>query len=68
MASALKEPVSKQSLEGRYWPEGAHTMIGLKRLNNLQFCVEDIIKNHVEGDLIETGVWRGARTECHVRG
>ncbi|MFH1753477.1 MAG: TylF/MycF/NovP-related O-methyltransferase, partial [Candidatus Omnitrophota bacterium] len=23
----------------------AHTMIGLKRLENIQFCVEDVIKN-----------------------
>jgi len=44
---------------GQDWPVIAHTMIGLKRLNNLQFCVEDVLKNHVPGDLIETGVWRG---------
>src|SRR5947209_863300 len=29
------------------------------RLSNLQFCVEDVLKNGVPGDLIETGVWRG---------
>ena len=34
-------------------------MIGLKRLDNLQFCVETIIQEGIEGDLIETGVWRG---------
>jgi hypothetical protein len=34
-------------------------MIGLERLNNIQYCVENVIKNQVEGDLIETGVWRG---------
>jgi hypothetical protein len=47
---------------GGDWPASAHTMIGLKRLDNLQFCVEDVIKNNVEGDLIETGVWRGGAT------
>jgi hypothetical protein len=47
---------------GRDWPSIAHTMIGLKRLNNLQFCVEEVIKNNVLGDLIETGVWRGGAT------
>jgi hypothetical protein len=34
-------------------------MIGLKRLDNLQFCVESVIREGIEGDLIETGVWRG---------
>jgi O-methyltransferase len=45
--------------EGLDWPPLAHTMVGLKRLDNLQFCIEDVIKNNVPGDLIETGVWRG---------
>jgi O-methyltransferase len=45
--------------EGRIWPFQAHTMIGLKRMNNLQHCVETILKEKVPGDLIETGVWRG---------
>lgn len=44
---------------GRDWPAIAHTMIGLKRLNNLQECVERVLANAVAGDLIETGVWRG---------
>ena len=34
-------------------------MIGLKRLDNLQFCIETVIREGVKGDLIETGVWRG---------
>src|SRR5882672_4987630 len=42
--------------EGRDWPVLAHTMIGLKRLDNIQFCVEDAIANKIPGDLIETGV------------
>ncbi|MGA2660264.1 MAG: TylF/MycF family methyltransferase [Verrucomicrobiota bacterium] len=45
--------------EGGAWPRMAHTMIGFKRLSNLQFCVEDVIERRVPGDLIETGVWRG---------
>ena len=47
---------------GLDWPSFAHTMIGLNRLNNLQFCVEDVLKNNIPGDLIETGVWRGGAT------
>ncbi len=44
---------------GRDWPAVAHTMIGLKRLDNLQECVERVIADSIPGDLIETGVWRG---------
>lgn len=45
--------------EGRDWPAQADTMIGLKRLDNLQYCVTEVIRRNVPGDLIETGVWRG---------
>lgn len=38
------------------------TMIGDKRLNNIQFCVENVLKNNIAGDLIETGVWEGGAT------
>jgi len=34
-------------------------MIGLKRLDNLQTCIEIVCNDDIEGDLIETGVWRG---------
>jgi hypothetical protein len=44
---------------GEDWPLSAHTMIGMKRLDNLQFCVETAIAESIPGDLIETGVWRG---------
>lgn len=52
----------KRRVEGRDLPSTAHTMIGLKRLDNLQFCVEDVLANNIPGDLIETGVWRGGAT------
>ncbi len=44
---------------GKDWPAEADTMIGLKRLDNLQYCVTEVIRKKVPGDLIETGVWRG---------
>ena len=44
---------------GRDAPENAHTLIGLRRLNNLQSCIEQVLANNIPGDLIETGVWRG---------
>jgi O-methyltransferase len=45
--------------EGRDWPQEAETMIGLRRLDNLQACCEDVLEHGVSGDFIETGVWRG---------
>lgn len=44
---------------GRDWPLNAHTMIGLQRLDNIQFCIETVIADNIHGDLIETGAWRG---------
>ncbi|MGA9779976.1 MAG: TylF/MycF family methyltransferase [Limisphaerales bacterium] len=49
----------EQRAEGRDLPLLAQTMAGLKRLDNLQFCVETVLADNVPGDLIETGVWRG---------
>ncbi len=51
------DPLARQ--EGLDWPVEAETMIGLKRLNNLEACITDVIRRGVPGDLIETGVWRG---------
>jgi O-methyltransferase len=45
--------------EGEDWPADAETMIGLRRLDNVQHCVTDVLRRGVPGDLIETGVWRG---------
>lgn len=50
---------AKVRAEGRDWPRFAQTMVGLKRLDNVQWCVEQVIADGVRGDLIETGVWRG---------
>jgi cephalosporin hydroxylase len=47
---------------GRGWPASAHTMLGVKQLDNLQLCVEDVLAKGVPGDLVETGVWRGGAT------
>jgi O-methyltransferase len=44
---------------GRDWPTQAETMVGVKRLDNLQMCVTEVLRQSVPGDLIETGVWRG---------
>ena len=46
-------------LNGQDCPSFAHTMIGLKRLDFLQECMEDVVKQDVKGDFMECGVWRG---------
>lgn len=58
-----RHPMDPQKrAEGRDWPATAHTMAGLKRLDNTRHCVERVLQDGVPGDLIETGVWRGGMT------
>src|SRR5207302_1328906 len=45
--------------EGRDWPLHGLTMSGLRRLDDLQACVEAVVRDGVAGDLIEVGSWRG---------
>lgn len=49
----------KHRENGLGWPINGYSMIGTKRLNNIQFCIESVVANNIEGDFIETGVWRG---------
>lgn len=37
----------------------AETMIGHKRLDNIQYVADQIFADKIPGDFIETGVWRG---------
>jgi O-methyltransferase len=46
-------------INGRDWPPIAYTMIGMKRLENLQQCATEILRNNIPGDFIEAGTWRG---------
>jgi O-methyltransferase len=55
-----KKPYDHSSREvGRDWPARAESMIGLRRMDNIQHCVQSVLSDDVPGDLIETGVWRG---------
>lgn len=47
---------------GLDWPAQAETMVGLRRLENVQACIRQILCEDVPGDLIECGVWRGGVT------
>jgi O-methyltransferase len=51
------DPTSREV--GRDWPARAESMIGLRRMDNIQHCVQAVLRDDVPGDLIETGVWRG---------
>jgi len=52
------DPLERE--EGRIiGPTHAHTFVGMRRLDNLQSCIEIVLRDDVPGDLIETGVWRG---------
>jgi O-methyltransferase len=51
------DPVAREL--GKDWPSIGYSMVGLKRLDNLQFCVESVLRERVPGDLLEAGVWRG---------
>ena len=55
-------PDSSYRAEGRDWQSSAETMIGLKRLDNLEFCIRSVIDENIPGDLIEAGAWRGGST------
>jgi Macrocin-O-methyltransferase (TylF) len=59
------DPVLAQGfdLKRRVWgedaPTRAHTMIGIRRLDNIAQCVENILAEGVPGDVLEAGVLRG---------
>jgi O-methyltransferase len=52
----------EKRMNGMDWPANAKTMIGYKRLSNIEGCIRAIVKDNIEGDLIEAGVWRGGAT------
>lgn len=69
----VSSPIDNQRLEGLDWPKDAITMIGLKRMDNLHKMLDYIRENNIDGDLIETGVWKGGATifmklYCNVYG
>lgn len=39
-------------------PQG-YTMIGRRRMDNVQFCVESVLNQGIPGDLVECGIWKG---------
>lgn len=57
---ARSVPFDREKREvGLDWPAEAETMVGLRRLDNLEALIVDLVRRGVAGDLVETGVWRG---------
>lgn len=51
---------NKQVNESRLeWWSTALTMIGNQHLDNFRYCIESAVKDGVEGDIVECGVFRG---------
>jgi O-methyltransferase len=46
-------------VDGRDWPWNGLSMAGLRRLDDLRWCVDAVVADGIEGDLIEAGTWRG---------
>jgi O-methyltransferase len=59
MSRELRGAGRRLRAAGMDWPLQGLTMIGLRRLDDLQACVEAVVRDGVAGDLIEAGAWRG---------
>jgi O-methyltransferase len=62
-AGLVRRPLTDDDIErriaGKEWPLQGLSMTGYPRLADLQRCVEAVVAEGIEGDLIEAGVWRG---------
>ncbi len=47
-----------EDLDLRNMCEFAHTMVGRKRLDNIQDCLAAVKEDNIPGDVAETGAWR----------
>jgi O-methyltransferase len=59
MSRELRGEARRLRAAGMDWPLQGLTMLGLRRLDDLQSCVETVVRDGVPGDLIEAGAWRG---------
>lgn len=55
----LRDEELRQRCAGLDWPRTGLSMVGLARLDDVQACVETIVADGVEGDVVEAGAWRG---------
>ena len=53
-------PLTRASLEaGGVWPIVGHTMVGHRRLENIESAVRSVVSRDIDGHFAELGVWRG---------
>jgi O-methyltransferase len=45
--------------QGKDWPFVGLTMVGFKRLDNIEECVRRVAETKIPGDFVECGVWKG---------
>jgi O-methyltransferase len=55
-----KMPYASELREtGGDWPMFGYSMVGHRRLDNIESCLRSVVEDNVEGDFVECGVWRG---------
>jgi hypothetical protein len=54
-----QDEISEGLMNGVELNANMMTMIGYKRLKNIESLITDVYNNNIEGDFIECGVWRG---------
>ena len=59
MEKVVNMELSDSSRLGLYWPKVGETMVGVDRLSNLESCLDRVREEGIEGDIVETGVWKG---------
>jgi len=57
ISKAQHDPFKRE--RGRDWPQHAETMIGERRLADLQDNLLTVMKHEIPGDYVECGIWRG---------
>jgi O-methyltransferase len=50
---------TRDRIVDNYNPSTRLTMLTPELLDNIEYCIRDVVDNKVEGDFIECGVWRG---------
>ena len=57
--SIAKKDGTRQIMSMRNFCDFTHSMIGVKRMQNIEDCLDVVRNEAVKGDLLEAGVWRG---------
>jgi O-methyltransferase len=60
LAVVLREPYGPEvRAHGEDWPLFGYSMVGTKRLDNIETCLKSVVAEKIPGDFVECGVWRG---------